>query len=287
MKPITSTIFTTVLGVFGLVTLFMSTSVIFNLFNIRAHQGHYVLFVVWANFFSGLLFIAATFAFWKRKAWARVPLIVSLALLVVTFVGLVIYIITGGAYETKTIAAMIFRIAVNGVLLWATYSLSRQGRVTSLFTPGVVLLFSLGMLATSCGKHGHDHDQHAVESEDSHHHSAHEGPLQLNNGEKWAADEHTVAVVGDMKMELSDFQKAGQQNYNALVDSLTRQLDTLVAGCTMTGPAHDELHKWLVPLTGSLKGLRSAQDASDAGDEVREIEKSLEAFDRFFEKQGD
>lgn len=284
-----SFIFTAVLGVFGLVTLFMSTSVIFDLFNIRAHQGHYVLFVVWANFFSGLLFIAAAFAFWKRKDWARVPLIISLALLIITFVGLLLHIFTGGAYETKTIGAMIFRIAVNGILLWATYSLLRKPRVTSFFTPGVVLLFSLGMLAAGCGKHNHNHDQHqhAIESEDSHHHGAHEGPLQLNNGKKWAADEHTAAVVGDMKMELSDFEKTGQSNYKGLADSLTSQLDVLVAGCTMTGPAHDELHKWLVPLTESLKDLRAAKDAWNAEEAVGEIGQSLEAFDHFFEMQAD
>ena len=40
-----------ILTAFGLLTLFLSTSVIFDLFGIRAKEGNYVHFVVWANSF--------------------------------------------------------------------------------------------------------------------------------------------------------------------------------------------------------------------------------------------
>ena len=46
MKPISLFIITAVLGAFGMLTLFMSSSVIFDLFNIRVHEGNYVLFIV-------------------------------------------------------------------------------------------------------------------------------------------------------------------------------------------------------------------------------------------------
>ncbi len=282
MKRSVLFIITAVLAAFGLMTLFMSSSVIFNLFNIRANQGHYVLFVVWANFFSGLLFVTAAFAFFKRKSWSRVPLLASLVILLVALAGLLIHISGGGAYETKTVGAMIFRVTVNAILLWVTQSLARDPRPKTFVTSGMLLLLSLGVLVTSCGKHGGDHVHNAVESEDAHHH-ADDGPLQLNNGSKWGADEHTVSMVADMKSEVADFEQAGEENYGMLADSLTRQLSILVAGCTMTGPAHDELHKWLVPLTESVKNLRDVQHASNAR---VEIGKSLDAFDDFFEKEA-
>ncbi|MDQ2657275.1 MAG: hypothetical protein M3Y60_07625 [Bacteroidota bacterium] len=283
MKGIVLFTITAVLAAFGVMTLFMSSSVIFDLFNIRASQGNYVSFVVWANFFSGLLFITAAFAFFKRKGWSRVPMLASLVILLVAFAGLLIHISAGGVYETKTIGAMAFRITVNAALLWVIYSLAKTPRPKTFVASGMLLLLSLGLLVASCGKQGGDHDDHAIESGDAHHHDADAGPVQLNNGEKWGADEHTVSVVADMKSELSDFEKVGQEDYDVLADSLTRQLSILVAGCTMTGPAHDELHKWLVPLTENVKNLRLAQDASN----VTEIEKNLDAFDHFFELAAD
>jgi hypothetical protein len=67
------------------------------------------------------------------------------------------------------------------------------------------------------------------------------------------------------------------------IDNIWGQLDTLVAGCTMTGPAHDQLHTWLIPLMGSVKNLAAADGVSDARMEVSEITKTLHAFDDFFE----
>ncbi|HLT50779.1 MAG TPA: hypothetical protein VKZ93_02415 [Arenibacter sp.] len=46
---------------FGLLTLFLSTSVIFDLFDIRAKQGNYVLFVVWSNFICSMLYLFAAY----------------------------------------------------------------------------------------------------------------------------------------------------------------------------------------------------------------------------------
>ena len=284
MKPISLFIITAVLGAFGMLTLFMSSSVIFDLFNIRVHEGNYVLFIVWANFFSGLLFLAAAVAFFQRKAWSHIPLVISLGILVAAFAGLMLHINGGGVYETKTIGAMIFRMTVNAALALVLYSTTKKLQSSTLVKSGMIALLSLGAIATSCGhRHGDEHDHEAMESEASHHHEGDGGSLQLNDGEKWEADEHTISLVEEMKSELSAYDKAGKEEYHVLADTLTRQLNTLIVGCTMTGPAHEELHKWLVPVTENIKGLGGAQVASDARGEIIELEKSLSAFDDFFE----
>jgi predicted RND superfamily exporter protein len=67
MKKILPHLFATLLAGFGLLTLFLSTSVIFDLFGIRAKEGNYVLFVVWSNFISSILYLFAAYGFIKNK----------------------------------------------------------------------------------------------------------------------------------------------------------------------------------------------------------------------------
>lgn len=97
---------------FGLLTLFLSISVIFNLFNIRAKEGNYVLFVVWANFICSILYLFSAYGFLKIKNWTMYILGIASIILIISFVLLKIHINNGGIYETKTVYAMIFRIGV-------------------------------------------------------------------------------------------------------------------------------------------------------------------------------
>jgi len=121
MKKVLPYLIAIVLAAFGLLTLFLSSSVIFDLFGIRAKEGNYVLFVVWANFISSLLYLFAAYGFIKNKKWTVQLLGISVIILIVTFVMLKIYINSGGLYETKTIGAMIFRIAVTFVFVALAY----------------------------------------------------------------------------------------------------------------------------------------------------------------------
>ena len=112
MKRTVLYIIATLLAAFGLLTLFLSSSVIFDLFSIRAKEGNYVLFIVWANFLSSILYLIAAYGFVKAKKWTIRPLSISLMILLGAFIGLFVYINSGGLYETKTIGAMMFRISV-------------------------------------------------------------------------------------------------------------------------------------------------------------------------------
>ena len=94
---------------FGILTLFMSTSVIFGLFDIREKEGNYVLFVVIANFICAFLYLAAAYGFFTRQRWTTMVLNVAVGVLIITFIGLGIHICSGGIYEQKTVGAMIFR----------------------------------------------------------------------------------------------------------------------------------------------------------------------------------
>ena len=123
MKKYLPNIVAIILAVFGLLTLFLSSSVIFDLFGIRAKEGNYVLFVVWSNFISSLLYLFAAYGFVTVKKWTAPLLGISIIILITSFIGLIIYASSGGLHETKTIGAMIFRITVTLVFAILAYFL--------------------------------------------------------------------------------------------------------------------------------------------------------------------
>jgi len=110
-----------ILAGFGLLTLFLSSSVIFDWFGIRAKEGNYVLLVVWANFISSLLYLISAYGFMKIKSWTFKTLLVATVILIVALIGLFIHIYSGGIYETKTVFAMLFRISVTIVFTAIAY----------------------------------------------------------------------------------------------------------------------------------------------------------------------
>ncbi len=111
------------LFLFGSLTLFLSGSVIFDLFGIREKEGNYVPLVVRANFISSFLYLVATYGLFKMKNWSVWLLVVSVFILVAAFIGLKIHINDGGLYEAKTVNAMLFRIGLTVFIAGASYFL--------------------------------------------------------------------------------------------------------------------------------------------------------------------
>ncbi len=121
MKKILTYILLTVLVAFALLTLFLSTSVIFDLFGMRAKEGNYVLFVVWANWISSILYLLGAFRLLKLKSCAYKPLAVSFGVLVIALIGLFVHINNGGIYEIRTVGAMFFRTSLTALFTLFTY----------------------------------------------------------------------------------------------------------------------------------------------------------------------
>ncbi len=118
-----------ILAGFGLLTLFLSTSVIFDFFGIRAKEGNYVLFVVWSNFISSILYLFAAYGFIKGKTWTALLLGISTLILIAAFIGLKIHASSGGIYETKTTGAMVFRISVTLVFAIIAYFATPKNKI--------------------------------------------------------------------------------------------------------------------------------------------------------------
>jgi len=127
MKNIGKYITITLLVAFALLTLFLSSSVIFDWFGIREKEGDYVLFVVQSNFISSVLYVVAAFGFLKNKKWTIAPLLISVVILIVAQIGLHYHIDAGGLYEEKTVKAMYFRIIVT--LVFSVIAFVRYKRI--------------------------------------------------------------------------------------------------------------------------------------------------------------
>ncbi|MEZ4945049.1 MAG: hypothetical protein R2804_05950 [Cyclobacteriaceae bacterium] len=117
------------LTLFALLTLFMSGSVIFDLFGIREKEGNYVLFIVLTNFVAGFLYLLSAYGLFSGKVWTTRLLTITTGILIVSFFGLLFHINSGGVYEAQTVKAMIFRIsltAVFTVLAWRTIPIKQN-----------------------------------------------------------------------------------------------------------------------------------------------------------------
>lgn len=122
-----------------------------------------------------------------------------------------------------------------------------------------------------------------IESE----HQEHTDSIHLNKGEKWKMDEHMLAFIRTMEKDVADFSnEAGEKiltNYGLLSDKLTANLDSLTSNCTMTGQAHDELHKWLLPFMDLNDNLSFSETVQEADSLYSEIKKSFSEFNTYFE----
>ncbi|PHQ94636.1 MAG: hypothetical protein COB40_11805 [Marinosulfonomonas sp.] len=94
---------------FGTLTIVSGGKVLLG--NLAAVQaaGDVVNFVLWFNFLSGPIYILAGVAIAFGKQWAK-PLAAVLAVSIVTVFALFAWhISSGGAYETRTLGAMVLR----------------------------------------------------------------------------------------------------------------------------------------------------------------------------------
>ena len=126
-KKVINFVSVTILKLFAFLTLFLSSSVIFDWFGIRAKEGNFVLFIVWANFICSIIYLIAVYGFIKRKTWTFWVLFTALIILIIAFITLLFYVSNGGIHEEKTIKAMIFRIMVTlSFSLLAFFNLNKK-----------------------------------------------------------------------------------------------------------------------------------------------------------------
>ena len=120
-KSILVKIATAVAFIFGLLTIFAGGSVILDLFGMRAREGNYVSYVVWASFLSGIIYIFAAYGFFKNKLWTKTILKYAIYILIGGFVLLIVWILQKEPYETAIIFKLSFRVLLSVGLYWVAW----------------------------------------------------------------------------------------------------------------------------------------------------------------------
>lgn len=101
--------------IFGAVTVFVSSAVLFDFFRIRAREGNFVPYIVWTNWLCGFLYLVTAYGIYRQKKWTLYGLVTALVLLVTATAVLIIHIKNGGLYEMKTLGAIAFRTALTAL----------------------------------------------------------------------------------------------------------------------------------------------------------------------------
>jgi hypothetical protein len=111
-RPRSMTVAAIVAIVFGLMTLQSGGAVLFGPAAAQRAAGEVVPFVLWFNFLSGIAYVAAGVGLWRMARWGfhvSAGLVLAIA---VIFVAFGVHVAGGGAYEARTLYALVFRLVV-------------------------------------------------------------------------------------------------------------------------------------------------------------------------------
>ena len=111
---------------FGIVTIIVGGKTLFGGPEERAAAGNIVPFVLWFNFIAGFAYVIAGVGlfFWKR--WAAKLSAAIASATVAVFIAFGIHVFLGGAFEVRTVGAMIIRSALWIVIAASACSHSRM-----------------------------------------------------------------------------------------------------------------------------------------------------------------
>ena len=86
-----------------------------------------------------------------------------------------------------------------------------------------------------------------------------------------------------METDVNDFVGTALTDYQTLATSLQENINLLTSNCTMTGKAHDELHKWLLPYIDTVDEFAAQTEVSTYVNLLDEIKISFTTFNQYFQ----
>ena len=98
--------------IFGIATIFSGGQVIFGPEEKRIAAGNFVSFVVWFNFVAGFAYVAAAVGLYLGARWGAYLAIAIVLGAALIFAMFGIHILMDGAFEIRTVWAMVLRASV-------------------------------------------------------------------------------------------------------------------------------------------------------------------------------
>lgn len=115
-------------AVFGLITLFASSSVLFEYTTILEKEGNYPSFILWVNLTSSPLYLLAAVGLKYSRKWTLHLLLIILITLILSFSLFIQLLKNGEIYNIETMVALSIRIAFTSVL---TFFVSNKTLINS------------------------------------------------------------------------------------------------------------------------------------------------------------
>jgi hypothetical protein len=152
-------------------------------------------------------------------------------------------------------------------------------------TKSLFSIIALSFVFISCGNSNQEIVPEEAENNalEVHDHDDESEAIVLNNGEKWRVDENMLVHIRNMENDVSTFSQSDQQDNKALAEKLQTNIALLTSNCTMTGQAHDELHKWLLPFIDMADAFSAATNQTEAAVQFKNIQNSFLTFNQFFQ----
>lgn len=123
------------------------------------------------------------------------------------------------------------------------------------------------------------------ETPDSHHGSI-QKDLTLNDGRKWAVSELINKDVKEMEETIETLESLEMKSikeYNEAGNKLQSIGNQLVNDCKVTGPEHEVLHKWLMPVLDNIKKLSTTSEKQEAINAFNAIDRELHVYNVYFQ----
>lgn len=152
----------------------------------------------------------------------------------------------------------------------------------------LIIPIALGFVLFSCGEATTEEKeaiQETVVTEEEHHHDENEA-IVLDNGNKWVVVSEMMAFIKNIENGVVEFSKkenATFEDHKTLSKLIDKNLEDLTSNCTMTGQAHDELHKWLLPFLDLATEYSESSNLEEAQGAYHKINESFNEFNIYFE----
>jgi hypothetical protein len=136
----------------------------------------------------------------------------------------------------------------------------------------------MALVLASCGNSIENETSNSIHEERNHDDES----IELDNGEKWKVMDEMMGHIRNMESDVIAFENQEEKDYQSLAIRLIDNIDLLTANCTMTGQAHDELHKWLLPYIDIVGELAEAKNNEAAVETYQKIQVSFKTFNAYF-----
>ncbi len=106
--------------------------------------------------------------------------------------------------------------------------------------------------------------------------------IELNNGAKWKVNDTMMAYIRIIEKNITHFNGSTLNDFEMLHTTIKSNIDLLTSSCTMTGKAHDELHKWLLPFIDLVDEFGNNKTIESQKSNLHNLKNSFIIFNTFF-----